>query len=354
MVVVRVRGLNRVRSKGRIYIYHRATGERITAEPGTPEFIARVAELDAKAKAAPDAVPGTLGQVWTEYRKSPFWTALKPDTRVSYERAIAVMKPLDQAALVTIKAGFVAKLRDRVAATRGRWMANYVLTVLAIGMDFAREREWVDENPVRGVRRLPRPKGEARNRPWTPAECRAALDAAEPYLKVTLALGMCAGFRKRDALTMPKTAIDSDTIEASTSKRGRRVKIPLHPALRAALAEAPKHKAPTISANSRGEPWTESGFNSTFGKFVDALEAAGKVGPGLTFHGLRHTVGTRLKEAGADDRAIADILGQSSTAMAAHYSRQADTSKRDAALIDATDIFGTKAGRGSAKRSAKP
>jgi integrase len=32
----------------------------------------------------------------------------------------------------------------------------------------------------------------------------------------------------------------------------------------------------------------------------DQLENEGKVGTGLTFHGLRHTVGTKLADAGAD------------------------------------------------------
>jgi site-specific recombinase XerD len=40
-------------------------------------------------------------------------------------------------------------------------------------------------------------------------------------------------------------------------------------------------------------------------------------------HGLRHTLGTRLREAGADDRTIADILGQKSVSMGRFYSENA-------------------------------
>ena len=266
-----------------------------------------------------------------------------------------VMEPLDDMPLVEFTPAFVASLRDRVAETRGRWMANYVLTVLALLLDFARERDWIDENPVRKVRKVSKKSDTpVANRPWSPAECRVVLDAAPPYLSVAITLAMCAGLRKRDVLSAPKSAIKGDMIEVRTSKRGRTVRVPLHPVLKAALAAAPPHHAATIAANSRGEAWTESGFNSTFCKFIARLERDGMVGPGLTFHGLRHTLGTRLKEAGADDRAIADLLGQSSLSMANHYSRSADTSSRDRHLIETADLAGTKNREEPAKPFAKP
>jgi hypothetical protein len=37
---------------------------------------------------------------------------------------------------------------------------------------------------------------------------------------------------------------------------------------------------------------------------------AGKIGAGLTFHGLRHTVATKLADAEADDKTIAAITGR--------------------------------------------
>jgi site-specific recombinase XerD len=70
-----------------------------------------------------------------------------------------------------------------------------------------------------------------------------------------------------------------------------------------------------IAVNSYGQSWTESGFNASWGTFKKGLEAEGLVEPGLTMHGLRHTLGTRLREAGADARTIADILRQKSVSM---------------------------------------
>lgn len=74
----------------------------------------------------------------------------------------------------------------------------------------------------------------------------------------------------------------------------------------------------------RGQSRTSDGFKTSLFKFIRLLESQGVIAPGLTFHGLRHTVATELRELGYDTRLIADMLGQSSESMAAHYSRDAD------------------------------
>ena len=151
--------------------------------------------------------------------------------------------------------------------------------------------------------------------------------------KLAIALAMCAGFRKADFLTVTRAALRDDAIRVRTSKRGVNVAVPLHSILIDALAHRPESSAVQIAVNSYGEPWTESGFNSSWRTFKKALETEGLVGPGLTPHGLRHTLGTRLREAGADDRTIADILGQKSVSMARHYSENAALPAYAGALV---------------------
>ena len=54
------------------------------------------------------------------------------------------------------------------------------------------------------------------------------------------------------------------------------------------------------------------------------LEKAGAIGSGLPLYGLRHTVAVILRESGADERTIADALGQKTIEMARHYANGAD------------------------------
>ena len=62
------------------------------------------------------------------------------------------------------------------------------------------------------------------------------------------------------------------------------------------------------------------------------------IAKGLTFHGLRHTVATELRELGYDTRTIADMLGQKSESMAAHYSRDADLHEKLKPAVEKMEI----------------
>lgn len=86
------------------------------------------------------------------------------------------------------------------------------------------------------------------------------------------------------------------------------------------------------------ERWTESGFNSSWGKLRNRLLKEGKIAPGLTFHGLRHTLGTRLQEAEATDQQIMDIRGRKSPSMARHCSASAKMPERTNGLVLSIDV----------------
>ncbi|MGC1748371.1 MAG: tyrosine-type recombinase/integrase, partial [Pseudolabrys sp.] len=91
-------------------------------------------------------------------------------------------------------------------------------------------------------------------------------------------------------------------------------------------------------------PWTVTGFNSTFIKAIAKLTRSGKIDPGLTFHGLRHTCGTLLVEAGFDIDTVRRWLGQKTLAMAIHYSETADTAEKMQEIIKKFYPLGSKKG----------
>jgi integrase len=83
--------------------------------------------------------------------------------------------------------------------------------------------------------------------------------------------------------------------------------------------------------------FTESGFRASFFKLLRKLHGEGKVGAGLTFHGLRHTAATALADAGCDDRDIMAVTGHSTAAMVRRYTEKADRRKRATAAIAKLD-----------------
>jgi integrase len=63
------------------------------------------------------------------------------------------------------------------------------------------------------------------------------------------------------------------------------------------------------------------------------LEQEGRIGPGLTLYGLRHTMAVILRESGCDERAIADALGQKTIEMARHYAKGADLTRKMRGIV---------------------
>jgi integrase len=336
--VVRVKGIKRYRSpkNGLWYCYHRATKTRLVSEFGSPAFFAELAKLDEQADrhSAKPAMPGTLGGLILDYRARPCFGDLAKSTKRDYERIFAFLAPLHKMALADFTPKQIADLRDEWAGETGRRSVNYILAVLSVLMSHALERDLIERNPVKGVKRVKRKADEPRlNRAWTVAERNVVLDVAPPHIRLPIALGMFAGFREGDVLRLPKSAVKEGVITWKTSKRGVLVSLPVIPELAAALEQAPAHDAITLCANSRGLPWTRDGFCASLRTFMKRLEAQERIQPGLTFHGLRHTVATALREAGVDQEAIAVWLGQESVEMARHYSRGADTLERNRAIV---------------------
>jgi integrase len=68
-------------------------------------------------------------------------------------------------------------------------------------------------------------------------------------------------------------------------------------------------------------------------KLIRALEVNGLVDTGLTFHGLRHTLGKLVMEAGGSKEDIGLILGDRSLAMATFYSREFEKMTRTDAMV---------------------
>jgi integrase len=344
MTAVRVKGVKRYRSKGRWYYYHRPTGTRLNSEFGTGEFFAELAVLERTVKRE-KAAPGTLGLLLASYRFSPAFEDLADSTKRGYLKMINVLRPLHEMPLVELTAPFVAGLRDKLASQRGRRTANFVMAVVSVACEYGKEQGIIVQNPVKGIKRVRRERGLPKaNRPWTRDECRAALECLPAHLVLPVALAMYTGLRQGDVLSLRKNALRNGHIWRVTGKTGQEVSLPIHPGLAEILQSTSGHDAVTLAATSAGTPWTSDGFRASFNKAMKRLADEGRVGHDLTFHGLRHTVGTLLIEAGVELDIVRRWLGQKTLAMAIHYSEGADTSTQMSGAVMKFDPLGSKKG----------
>ena len=207
------------------------------------------------------------------------------------------------------------------------------------------DRGFLAHNPAAGIAKLERPKKLAdANRPWSDEKREAVLTAAPPPIRACVALGMFAGCREADAVGMTWESVGKDGwLRWKMQKTGDQIAIPIDPRLAAILDEVKggiiPHPSLRIVVGMRsGEPYTMDGFRAIFFRLIRKLEREGKVRDGLTFHGLRHTLGARLASLGASTKMIQTLLGHHTAPMAEHYSRAYD--KRTLAQAAMTLISG--------------
>ena len=196
MTSIKVHGVNRVRAKGCVYYYHRASGKRILADPtDAAAFAAEVAALNAnKPSEGPKALPGTLGGLIAAYRGASAFLELAPDTRRSYQRAFDACKAIDSMPVSSIDQMFILGLQERIYKKRGRWLANMVVSVLSVVLGWGVPRGIAESNAATGVPKIRRPRGApVPNRAWTAREIDAALEAATGGLREGHRVGLLRG-----------------------------------------------------------------------------------------------------------------------------------------------------------------
>ena len=327
----------------RLYWYHRATGKRLERDPRTAAGMLEVSRLDDKGKAlkaAQEAASGTIAHLWAAYIKSPEWRGLKPRTRSEYQRVRDWLGPAaEKGMLLAIETKHIMALRDRAFAAHGRRFGNYVVQVLRLLFTWGRLRGWIKTNPATGVPSIRRPIGLAhRNRPWTPAEVAAfAADDCPIQLLVPFAMGLFAGMRQGDALITTKRAYDGAALRWIAGKNGEACMAPVTGPLKVVLDVALALWPDTVQicATSGGTTWTESGFRASFFKRIRKLVKEGKMQPGCTYHGLRHTIASAARNDGESDSRVAAAIGDRSPAMAQIYGRDADRLGAQNAILEA-------------------
>ena len=332
-MIARLKNVQRIASKGKVYCYHRPTKTRIQAAYGTAAFIVEVTRLNAALEnAAP--TPGTLGSLMAAYRASPDFKGRAERTRADYNSIMDWLKAIDDTHLSDITPAFAIKLRDKAFAKKKRRFANYVVTFGGLLFKWAIPRELVSANPFENVPHLRKPHDAPHaNRSWSPAELEAFLQAAPLGIRAAVALGAYAGLREGDALALPWSAYKSGAITYRQGKTGDRVEVTAHRRLVEVLAETPR-KGLVIVTGQRGLPMTTNGFLTMFKKTRAKLLEEGAIGEGLTFHGLRHTAATMLADAGCDTRDIMSVTGHRTESVVSIYTRTADRKRRAASAVD--------------------
>ncbi len=152
--------LKKYRSKGKLYVYHRATGKRIWSELNSQAFWQEVGRLDQKAATIAADKTGTLGELCRAYLQSVEFTAILAEpTRREYSRILGRVEPLYELPVSTFDRDFVLRLRKQMFLKHRTRTANYVLQVLCAVFSWGAPLAYVKSNPFKDVPRFRRAKG---------------------------------------------------------------------------------------------------------------------------------------------------------------------------------------------------
>ena len=254
----------------------------------------------------------------------------------------------------------IASWRDKCAAKATPRTANNKLKIVRTFFQTAWRDGYITENPAARVGTLA--TADSTRRPFTLSELKQLLAIANDEWRGMILAGLYTGQRLKDiaSLTWANVDLERKEIALSTSKTGRRQIIPIAKPLLAHLATMPAGDDPRAplfpTAHPYGmKPGGKSHLSQGFYELlVDANLATarlpkrkslgvGRAAPRkkseITFHCLRHTATSLLKNAGVSEAVARDLIGHDSAEVSQQYTHIDAESKRAAVelLPDVTD-----------------
>ncbi|MBY5465233.1 tyrosine-type recombinase/integrase [Rhizobium leguminosarum] len=312
-MLVKLKGIHKVKrplanGEVRIHYYAWRGGPKMKSAPGTEEFAEEL--LKHRAESAPSEVT-TLGDLIEAFENSPAFAALAQTTQDSHKSSFKeIRKEWPRLPLkLTQQRGMKAMIRKwhHTFADHPR-TADQMLFSLSRVYTYGIDEETIEKNPCTGIERLY--TGSRKENVWTPELIALFRAKAKPHLLLAFEMAIHTGQRQADMLLATWKQYDGTHLmfEQGKSKPGkpkRRVRVKVHSALKAILDALPTDTLRILN-NSRGRPWSKSGFKTSWGKECDRLGIEG-----VTYHDLRGTFITDRRREGSTTEQIASITGHS-------------------------------------------
>jgi len=257
--------------------------------------------------------------------------------------------------LLYVEKADIAGFRDRMATSRAATTANHRLKVLRVAFQQAWRDGIIDDNPAAKVPLLKVAVQADARRAFTQAELQSLIRAADGEWKGVILFGLYTGQRLGDIVRLRWSNIDLETVTLAftTQKTRRRQILPISRPLREWLARSAQHGSESESAvfpklNSHVEKAGRVAVLSN--QFFDLMARVGIVparshqktaaGSGrdgrrsssaVSFHSLRHTATSLMKNAGISPAIVQEFVGHDSRAISEHYTHIDLASLRTAA-----------------------
>lgn len=308
------------------YRYHPVGGKPVNLGQDRRAAIQAVLDMNG---ATPDA--GTVSELWRAYQATPQWARLGARTKDDYAAySVKLLEVMGEVSARMIRPADIARYL-RVERAEAPVRANREIALLSNLMNVAVERGDIDANPCKQVKRN---KEKARTMAPEPVDLRKFLDwlgqqtPQRQVIALMAEFAALAGSRRIEFIhvTLPQIDDDGEVIRLMRAKQhdgGQRVENvviskSMEDLVRRLRALPRPEGCLHVFVTRDGNPYTDSGFNSTWQRaLVQAL--ADKVIPRrFTFHDLRAYYTTQhkaqygsLPELHADAKTTAKVYDRS-------------------------------------------
>jgi integrase len=311
-----------------------------------------IADIYAAAhkKELPDSTTRLFFNGWLNRRQGE----LAPASLTAYKgRATHFIEWLGDSAdrpIAEIETRHITAYRDALAARLSPNTANQGVKLLRVIYEDARRENHIAENPAKDCGSLKKDTSTTDRRPFTMDELRSVLAVADDEWRSMIFCGLYTGQRLADIarFTWANVDLSAGEIQLRTAKTRRMVRIPICSPLMTHLESLPSSDDPRAPLHPRAAALAavnSSSLSRQFGELVASVglndskpcAADGEKRTGhstrrtlssLSFHSLRHTATSLMKNAGVSPAVVQDIIGHDSAEMSAHYTHIESDAKR--------------------------
>lgn len=292
----------------RMWYFRMGHGKRIRlpGNYGSPEFMETYREALAKATSGNGQAERTLAWLINEYRRSPAYEALARETKKQFKYQLErMMERSGRAPIAGITAATIAASRDARAGKPTD--ANKFLKCSVALFRFAVDRQWLKDNPAKGIAKLKTPSLGFHT--WTEEEAEAYERCWPVGSRERLAFDLLVytGVRRSDVVRLGRQHTRDGEITITTEKSrnmGKPVEVTitiLPPLARSINATATGDMTYLVTA--KGTAFRKESFGTWFRA---ACKAAGVPG---SSHGLRKLAAVRMAQNGATEAELNAVFG---------------------------------------------
>lgn len=307
----------------------------------------------ANKEELPDATTGSFLEGWLKRRKSE----IAPASYSTYANRIKHFQTwlgdFAQRPIAEIETRHFVAYRDALAERLSPTSCNQGVKILRVVFEDARRGGYIAENPAKDCKGLAKDKGNGNaRRPFTVTEIQSVLAVADDEWRSMIYFGLYTGQRLGDLarLTWANVDLQAQEIHLRTAKTSRPVRIPICKPLLdhiESLSAGDDPKAPLHPRAAALATVNGSTLSRQFGELLAAVGLATKKthepteaerkgrasrrnASELSFHSLRHTATSMMKNAGVSPAVVQDIIGHESAEISAHYTHIEGEAKRKA------------------------